>query len=163
MEAPPSKRGRPSKTFKIEPVTEAYTQLDDGSADEDRNDDVEHFFELNDDDDEVENRGKRAKTAVENLRHAREEYSSKHKNDDPLLGVLGSSPAPVVSHAAGKKGKQKPLPISPLTESPRVPTSASSKPKSASKKKRPSIIDARESADKVTSMHEKSSKQYNLF
>lgn len=148
VEAPAKgKRGR--KAQKLEPVTEAYTQFDDGFEGDDQleemivigNQETERQDTQTSDEIFIHN-SRGAVAAAQNLRTAREEYTRKHRGDDPLLSVLEASPAAVVSRAVGSK--KVTTPISSLTASSCEPMS-----KKKSPLKRASIITARATAEQV--------------
>jgi hypothetical protein len=145
------KRGRPFSRKAVEPVTEAYTQLDAGFGGEmEASQEIALSQETEEEEKEAAGRVTRGKagTVAKVLRSAREEYKKKHRDSDPLRSVLGDSPSPVVSHAL-RRGKKPPA--SPEEESqdstPSKP--ASSKKKSPLKKSRSSIIEPRVSAEEV--------------
>lgn len=148
-----SKKSR--KVKRIEPVTEAFTQFEDGFDDVGKQDevadvvvdsqgtqgtiDIEHAETLH------RTRGAAA-AALDNLKSARENYVRNRKHDDPLDEVMGESPAAVVSRAVGSR--KVATPMSPLTESPAPPTASSAKKKKSPVRKG-SLIGERASAQTV--------------
>lgn len=148
------KRGRPPRGKKLEPVTEAYTQLDDGfelsiNGDDDQNaeagDDIEPPKKASSSRKAspapASNSNSALIAAKENLKAVTQEYSKKHRNSDPLSSALASSPSPVVSHAVAK-GKE--TEVSPLTDSP-----VFAPPTKSPSSRRMGIIQSRTSAQQV--------------
>lgn len=134
------------KKRKVEPVTEAFTQFEQGfdvvSNDADSDKDQNELRDSSPAALQIPmTRG--AAAACEELRSASEQLKRKQKDKDPLLELMGESPSPVVSRAVSSKRTQ----MSPLTESPVPEKPSSSRKKSHIVKK--SVIGARDSAEEV--------------